>query len=50
MVGFTSAVDAYGLFDGGGVVRDGQVVKLHVREGLQQRHKDENRTGARVAN
>lgn len=44
--GFTSLLDEYGFGGGGGVVRAGNVVKL--REGLQERHMQENRTAARV--
>jgi hypothetical protein len=44
--GFTSLLDEYGIGGGGGVIRAGKVVKL--REGLQERHEQENRTAARV--
>ena len=44
--GFTSLLDEYGIGGGGGVIRDGKVVTL--REGLQERHEQENRTAARV--
>lgn len=44
--GFTSLLDEYGIGGGGGVIRDGKVVKL--REGLQERRDHENRTAARV--
>ena len=44
--GFTSLLDEYGIGGGGGVIRDGKVVKS--REGLQERRDHENRTAARV--
>ena len=44
--GFTALLDEYGIGGGGGVIRAGKVVKL--REGMQERHNQENRTAARV--
>lgn len=46
--GFTALMDEYGIGGGGGVIRDGSVVNL--RQGLQDRHEQENRTAARVHN